>query len=76
MPPKAKPIALPPGIRDGVSKLNAAVLDGDFDSARLCLAHLQEQSTGPGRESLDAALAQLSGVLGAPGRVVDAVVAT
>jgi hypothetical protein len=68
MPRKTSPLSLPSGLRAGVSKLNGAALDGDFDSARLCLAHLRELSTGRGLESLAAALAGVSAVLGAPGR--------
>lgn len=67
MPSRPHRIELPSGLIDGVDKLNAATLDGDFDSARLCLTHLRELSAKPGLESLAAALAGLSNVFGLPG---------
>jgi ribosomal protein L1 len=50
-----------------IDTVNTATLDGDFDSARLCLAQLREKLTSPRLDALRQASDRLMRVLGPAG---------
>jgi len=58
---------LPAGLHTSLNTINAALLVGDFDDARLCLAQLQEKLGEPGLEAVRQAANQLDRVLGPAG---------
>jgi hypothetical protein len=58
---------LPAGLHTSLNTINAALLVGDFDDARLCLPQLQEKLGEPGLEGVRQAANQLDRVLGPAG---------